>query len=203
MAAGAAGGQDGERPFAMPESPQQRLRNPTRKNLPHAGISLDPPMTRKGLLAHPGSIVIALAGFAFFAYAFNVGGLQLWVDSLLHGADAAARSHNSEVSAMFMTALPYIAATITTVVVLYAITLVFTLGKSLGGSALKKQKKKGSQKPVEPAKVLLQTAPPAKMAISAAPTPEVKAKPARAEFIRPARLNVREMDMKLSVTPKK
>lgn len=164
-------------------------------------------MTRKGLLAHPGSIVIALAGFAFFAYAFNVGGLQLWVDSLLHGADTAARSHNSEVSAMFLKALPYIAAVITTVVVLYTITLVFTLGKSLGGSALKKKKKKGSKKAVEPSKVLLQAAPPARMEIVAAsadapaPKPEVKAAPARAEFIRPARLNVREMDMKLRATP--
>ena len=187
----------------MPESPQQRLRNPTRKNLPHAGISLDPQMTRKGLFAHPGSIILTLAGFAFFSYAFNVGGLQGLVDGLLHGADTQVRSHNGEVATMFIKAVPYIAAVLATVVVLYAVTLVFTLGKSLGGSALKKKKKKAAKKPVGTLETLVQVAPPAKVATATAaanataPIPEVKSMPARAEFIRPARLNVREMDMKL------
>jgi hypothetical protein len=142
-------------------------------------------MTRKGSLAHPGSILMALAGFAFFAYAFNVGGVQGWLDGILHGLDTQAKSHNGEVSAMFVKALPYIAVVLGSLAGIYMLMLVATLTKSL--TTGKKKKPKPAKKPVAVA------------VAEASATPAVKPATAAAEFIRPARLAVLEKDMKPKV----
>ncbi len=69
----------------------------------------EPPMTRKGLLAHPGSILIGVAGMLFLAYVFNAGGMQTALDGLLGGVDASARSQGSAVTKYFLFVLPFAA----------------------------------------------------------------------------------------------
>lgn len=211
----------------MSESPHVRLRKPNRLQTPHSGQQLEPPMTRKGVFAHPGSLLIGFSGFAFFAYAFDVGGLKGWVDGVLHGVDAGVRSHNGEVASWFVKAVPYFAVVGGTIASVFMLTLVVTLTKSLGASALKskpKKKKKAQEAgavPATPAKVetvpVTMAAKPAPKAVAEpAPVPKVTAapaspapvaqpspaplaqpSPARAEFIRPARLAVREADLKV------
>ena len=86
-------------------------------------------------------MLMAAAGCAFFAYAFNVGGLQGWIDGLLHGLDSNLKSHNSMVAAAATRWMPYIGAAFGTLVLLYMASVVVSL---LGGG--KKAKKAAKQK---------------------------------------------------------
>jgi hypothetical protein len=92
----------------MPDFRRVPVRQLTRLNRLHAGQSVDPTLTRKGKFAHPGSLFIGFGGFVFFAYVFNLGGVQTRLDNLFSGLDANLRSHNGEVARFVIAALPYL-----------------------------------------------------------------------------------------------
>ena len=93
----------------MSSSPRERMRRqPNRPHSAHAGQSLDPALTRQGVLAHPGSLAMCFAALSFFAYVFNLGGLQTGVDGFLSGLNTTVASHNNDVATWFVRALPYI-----------------------------------------------------------------------------------------------
>ena len=160
----------------MPDSPKVRLRQPNRPTQPHSGQSLDPVVVRKGGGPGVGALVLVGAGLLAFSYAFNLGGLQVFLDGLLGGADANARSHSSEVVALVPRVLPYVGFAIIGVVVLVVLTM---LGRSAESLAKPRNKKPAvAEKPKE----------------SEAPRPAQ-------EFIKPARLAMREQDLKPKVSP--
>jgi hypothetical protein len=70
----------------------------------------DPTMTRRGLLAHPGSLATTAAALAFGAYVFNIGGFQQIADSFLGGLTADIQSRNDAVVHVTLTAIPFVAA---------------------------------------------------------------------------------------------
>ena len=119
----------------MSDSPRQRQRHPNRLNRPHAGQSLDPTLTRKGALAHPGSLFLVFCALFFFAYVFDLAGLQTWLDGLLSGLNVQARSHNDEVANLFVAALPYLAVAFGAFLLLMVL---MTLGR--GANSVRKRR---------------------------------------------------------------
>jgi len=69
---------------------------------------MDPELTRKGALAHPGGWMLALAALGFFAYVFNLGGLQPMLDGFFGGLNQMAQSKNGDVAALVVSAVPYV-----------------------------------------------------------------------------------------------
>ena len=156
----------------MPDSPKTRLRHPNRATQPHSGRSLDPVATRKhrGPGARP--LILVGGGLIGFSYAFNLGGLQVFLDPLFAGANASVRSHNDDVVGFVPKALPYVGFAIAGVA---ALVVVVMIGRAAESVSI-------PRKPKLPAPV-------AKPKESAAPRPEQ-------EFIKPARLAIREQDMR-------
>ena len=160
----------------MSDSPKVRLRQPNRPTQPHSGQSLDPVVVRKGGGPGVGALVLVGAGLVAFSYAFNLGGLQVFLDGLLGGVDANARSHSNEVVALVPRVLPYVGLGISGVVVLVVLTM---LGRSAESLARPRKKKSApAEKPKE----------------AEAPRPAQ-------EFIKPARLATREQDLKPKAVP--
>ncbi len=119
------------------------VRHPNRPHRPHAGQSVDPTLTRKGLLAHPGSLFIGGLALLFFAYVFNLGGLQTYLDGFFSGLDRSVRAHNNEVATMYVAALPYLGVGLGAVVLLL---LLSSLGR--GAKSVKKRRKLRSREEV-------------------------------------------------------
>ncbi len=155
----------------MPDSPHVRLRHPNRKRQPHVGESRDPVVTRKGSSGSPVVLLLLTGGLVFFCYAFNMGGLQTFLDSLFAGVNTRVRSHNHEVVPYFTSALPYLAAGVGVILVLVVLGILGRAAESL----VRTKKRKPASKPQ-------------------ADRPEPP-RPAQ-EFIRPARLATRELDMR-------
>jgi hypothetical protein len=160
----------------MPDSPRTRPRQPTRPTQPHSGQSLDPVVTRKGKGPGVGVLVLVGAGLLAFSYAFNLGGLQGFLDGLFSGLNANVRSHNNEVVGLVPKVLPYVGFAIGGVVVLIVLTMLGRAAESF--SKPHKPKPAPVEKPKEPE----------------APRPAQ-------EFIRPARLAIREQDLKPKAAP--
>jgi len=118
-----------------PHRPKHR-RHPNRLNRAHAGQSLDPTLTRKGLLAHPGSLLTAFAAILFFCYVFNVGNVQTFLDGFFGGLDSRVKSHNNEVSTFVIASLPYVGVGIAAVVVFF---ILMALGR--GARTVSKRRK--------------------------------------------------------------
>ena len=155
----------------MPDLPGTRPRQPTRPTRPHAGQSLDPVVTRKGNGPGVGVLLLVFAGLLGFSYAFNLGGLQGFLDGFFSGIDATARSHNDQVAGFVPKVLPYVGFAIGGIVVLIVLTI---LGR--GADSLSKPRKRKPTPVVKPKE-------------SAAPRPVQ-------EFIKPVRLAIREQDLK-------
>lgn len=68
---------------------------------------LDPTLTRKGFLRHPGSLAMAAGGLLFVLYVFNVNGTATFLDNLFSSANSSAQSHNDEVVNFTLSAVPY------------------------------------------------------------------------------------------------
>lgn len=160
----------------MPDSPHVRLRHPNRKRQPHVGESRDPVVTRKGSSGSVGVLLLLGGGLIFFCYIFNMGGLRVVLDGLFAGVDTSLRSHNNDVVPYFTAALPYLAVGIGVILVLVVLGV---LGRG-AESLVRTSKRKPASKPKS----------------DLPPTP----RPAQ-EFIRPARLATRELDMKQDQTP--
>ncbi len=160
----------------MPDSPRTRLRQPTRPTQPHSGQSLDPVVTRKGGGPGVGPLVLVGAGLLAFSYVFNLGGLQVFLDSLFSGLDANVRSHNNEVVGLVPKALPYVGFAIGGMVLLVVLTMLGRAAESL--SKPRKPKPAPVEKPKESEAL----------------------RPAQ-EFIKPARLAIREQDLKAKAVP--
>ena len=154
----------------MPDSHRMR-RQPTRPIPQHSGRSLDPVVVRKGGGPGVGALFLVGGGLLAFSYAFNLGGLQVFLNSLLGGVDANTRSHSNQVVELVSRVLPYIGFAIGGVVVLVILTL---LGRS---AEFLVNPRKPKLRPVE------------KLKKSEAPRPAQ-------EFIKPARLAIREQDLK-------
>jgi hypothetical protein len=163
----------------MPDSPRIPLRRPTRPTQPHSGQSLDPVVTRKGGGSGMGAMILVLAGLVSFCYVFDLGGLKVFLDSRFSGVDANLRSHNNEVVAYVLKALPYVGFAIGGVVVLVGLTMLGRSAESL--SKPRKRKPAPAEKPKE-------------SAVSEVPRPSQ-------EFIKPVRLATREQDIKPKATP--
>lgn len=71
--------------------------------------SVDPDLTRTGLLSHPGSLATAAAAVLFSLYVFNVGGTATFLDNLFSSANTSVQSHNNQVVNLMIDAVPYIA----------------------------------------------------------------------------------------------
>lgn len=160
----------------MPDSPHVRLRHPNRKRQPHVGESRDPVVTRKGSNGDLGVLLLVGGGLVFFYYIFNMGGLQVFLDNLLAGVDTRVRSHNNEVVAYFTSEVPYLAVGVGVILLLVVLGIMGRGAESL----VRTRKRKPAPKP--------------KADMPATPRPAQ-------EFIRPARLATREMDMKQNQTP--
>ena len=89
-----------------------------------------------------GGMAVTVVGCAFFAYAFNLGGLQGSIDGVLHGADRNLKSHNGQVAAAVMVWMPYVALVFGLLVLLY----MGSVAISLLGSGPKKAKKPAKPK---------------------------------------------------------
>jgi hypothetical protein len=76
----------------------------------HGLHHLDPVLTRKGATAHKGVLFMAAAGILVLAYAFNVGGLQVYLDQFFTNVDKSAQSQNSAVVSTIITIAPYVGA---------------------------------------------------------------------------------------------
>ena len=115
-------------------------RIPARHRAPHAGQSLDPTLTRKGVFSHPSRIVFGLGGILFASYVFNFGGTQTELDSLFRGLDQTARSKNSDVAGFVIGVLPYLG-------VAAGVALLLVLASVLGRGAkrMKRRKRLGSR----------------------------------------------------------
>ncbi len=161
----------------MPDSPHVRLRQPNRKRQPHVGESLDPVVTRKGSSGSVGALVLLVAGLVFFCYIFNMGGLQTFLDGLFSGVDTKVRSHNNDVASSFTSALPYLGVGVGAVLLMVFFGI---LGR-------------GAESLVRPLKRKPKPAPQQKSDGPETPRPA-------AEFIRPARLTAREVDVKLNTS---
>jgi hypothetical protein len=118
-------------------------RKPNRLNRAHAYQSLDPTLTRKGALSHPGSLLTGICALAFFAYVFNLAGLKTYLDRVFGGLDDTARSHNSQVAAWVIKGLPYLGAALAGLVVLL---LLLWVGR--GAKTLNKKRKLGKREAV-------------------------------------------------------
>ena len=160
----------------MPDSPHVRLRHPNRKRQPHVGESRDPVVTRKGSNGSLGVLLLLGGGLVFFCYIFNMGGLQVFLDNLFSGLGTRVRSHNNEVVPYFTSAVPYLAVGIGVILLLVVLGI---MGRG-AASLARPRKRKPAPKP--------------KAEIPATPRPAQ-------EFIRPARLVTRELDMKQPQTP--
>ena len=159
----------------MPDSPHVRLRHPNRKRQPHVGESRDPVVTRKGSSGSLGVLLLLGGGLIFFCYIFNMGGLRVVLDGLFAGFDTGVRSHNAEIVPYFTSALPYLAVGIVVILLLVVLGILGRGAESLVGK----------RKPASASKHTSGT--------RATPRPA-------AEFIRPARLATRELDMKQNET---
>ena len=165
----------------MPAPRKTRLAEPTRPRQPHAGESFDPVgLHRGGGGPGVGVFVMIGAGMLGFAYAFNLGGLQGIVDSVLKGFDAAARSHTGDVVVLAPKALPYVGYAVLGVAVLVVLLILGRLAETLA-SSLKPKKR---AKPPNAVKVG-----------EAAKAEEPQAPRSAQEFVRPRRLTVREDDL--------
>jgi hypothetical protein len=128
--------------------------------------------------------VLVLAGFLAFSYAFNLGGMQPVVDGMFSGLNASARSHNDEVAAWFPKVLPYFAFGAGGILILIMIVILARMAETLSSPGKKKKRPTPQQKPVEK------------------PTEQQSEAPRPAqEFIRPARLAIREQDLKPKASP--
>lgn len=108
---------------------------------------VDPKLTRKGGAVHRGGIVVSAAALTFFAYVFDLGGLQGRLNSSLKDLDRSARSHNGDVSAMVQLALPYVAVGMGVVALFFMMSLMAHFARA--GST--KKKPKAAKKTVAPA----------------------------------------------------
>lgn len=70
--------------------------------------NLDPELTRKGFLAHPGSLLLALAALGFFAYVFNFGGIQPMLDGFFGDLNQKAQAKNGDVADLVVASVPYV-----------------------------------------------------------------------------------------------
>jgi len=68
----------------------------------------DPELTRRGLLAHPGILLLAVAALGFFAYVFNVEGIQPVLDGFFGGLNQTAQSKNDDVANLVVASAPYV-----------------------------------------------------------------------------------------------
>jgi hypothetical protein len=126
----------------MADSPRERMkRQQTERQRPAAEQNAQPNATPSGLRASPGSLTSGWAAMVFFAYVFNFGGLQTWMDSLLSGLDTNVRSHNNEVVRWFVEALPFFG------MVLMAMILFLILSKLSGGSGRNSSARAGGKHP--------------------------------------------------------
>jgi hypothetical protein len=157
----------------MPDSRRIRVGQPSRPSRLNASQSLDPTLTRKGALAHPGSFIVAIAGMAFFAYAFNLGGVKQYLDGVFGNFDAKMQSHNGDVTHYIVVAFPYVAVAAGALLLFFFLSVIGQAARGL----FKKPKPKRATKSAKPA------------AASAAA-------PAAQEVIKPMRLAIRELDMK-------
>ncbi len=143
----------------------------------HTVEAKEPEMTRKGLLAHPGSLGLGLAGALFVAYVFDAGGAQAKIDGLLGGLDYAAKSQSGEVAKYFIFILP-VAAVLLGAGILYIV--LSAAGRMVMGPVKEKRKKE--------AKAAAKRAQAEALAVAG-----IKPKPPEGRvLVRPARLNVKD-----------
>ena len=153
-------------------------RNRLKKKTVVAMVPKEPPMTRKGLLAHPGSIVLGLGGPLFVAYVFTLGGLQVTLDAYLNGLDHATKSHGAEVTKYFLFILPFAG-------ILIAAAILYIVLSALGAmmmSPMKEAKKKKAKAAAKAAK-----------AAALAAQGVVAEEPEAMAFVRPAKLDRKEV----------
>jgi hypothetical protein len=124
----------------MAESPSERLRS-ARKPRPAPATIEEPLLAVQRGKPVRGGLWIAAAGCAFFAYAFNVAGVQGYVDHFLHGLDATLKAHNGDVVAAVTPAMPYVGAGFAVLLLLF---LVYIL--AIGGGSSKKKKPAAKKK---------------------------------------------------------
>lgn len=141
-------------------------------------VAKEPPMTRKGLLAHPGSIVMGLAGMLFVSYVYNLGGMQVALDGYLGGLDHATKSHGAEVTKYFLFVLPF-AGVLIGAAILY---IVLSALGSMVMSPVKEARKKKAKAAAKAAK-----------AAAMAEHGKVEEEPEAMAFVRPARLDRKEV----------
>ena len=96
----------------------------------------DPNLTRKGILSHPGTLMMDLGGVLFAAYIFNVGGTANYLDALFNGWNDAAHAQNHAVQSGIEVAIPYAIAFVA-IIVLYAI--LKAIGSAISSSKTKRQ----------------------------------------------------------------
>ncbi len=82
---------------------------------------------KRGVLANPGSLIVAAFGLTFVGYVFNVGGMATSIDAYLGGLNHSVQSHNSQVSSIFLRTLPLLGAGL---IVLILIAVLRALGPS-------------------------------------------------------------------------
>ena len=70
--------------------------------------SVDPDLTRKGFLSHPGSLATVAAAILFGLYVFNVGGTATFLDTLFGNVNKSVQSENDVVVNFTIGAVPYI-----------------------------------------------------------------------------------------------
>lgn len=89
----------------------------------------DPTLTRqRGILSHPGTLLVSGMAILFTAYIFNVGGLQTWANSAFDNFNQGAQSHNDSVVNMTVTFAPIAAGL---VILLIAYWILRSLGRGV------------------------------------------------------------------------
>jgi hypothetical protein len=110
-----------------PANPQRRfadrnpgMAQPHRRSTDPQRRATDPNLTRKGLLSHPGTLMMGLGGVLFAAYIFNFNGTATYLDALFNGWNDAAHAQNHAVQSGVVAAIPYAVGFIA-LIILYAI----------------------------------------------------------------------------------
>jgi hypothetical protein len=111
-----------------PQNPQRRFADRTpaagqqyhRRSTDPQRRATDPNLTRKGILSHPGTLMMGLGGVLFAAYIFNFNGTATYLDALFNGWNDAAHAQNHAVQSGVVAAIPYAVGFIA-LIILYAI----------------------------------------------------------------------------------
>jgi hypothetical protein len=82
---------------------------------------LDPVLTRKHAMSHPGAVILATIGAVFTAYIFNFGGTQNFLDRLVGEVYEKTQTHADQVGVAYNAALPVILIGIVAFIVWIAI----------------------------------------------------------------------------------